>query len=126
MMAAASINNLKLIAIPTKISYHASCYEKIIPALLVPALVGFLAAPLQAGTEVYKQVAPPPPQCGLGFCSAIDMGANVFQDRGTERLQVTTALTTQPIGILMPLWRFLRRMTSALAASNSVMSLARA
>ena len=29
--------------------------------LLTAVLIGFLAAPLQAGTEVYKQVAPPPP-----------------------------------------------------------------
>src|SRR5205814_7579939 len=50
-------------------------------------LIGFLAAPLQAGTETYKQVAPPPPppMYGLGFYGAIDMGANVFQNRGGER-----------------------------------------
>jgi opacity protein-like surface antigen len=50
-------------------------------------LIGFLAAPLQAGTEVYKQVAPPPPPelYGLGFYGAIDMGANVFQNRGGDR-----------------------------------------
>jgi opacity protein-like surface antigen len=49
-------------------------------------LVGFLAAPLQAGTEVYKQVAPPPPPMyGLGFYGAIDMGANVYQNRGGDR-----------------------------------------
>jgi opacity protein-like surface antigen len=51
-------------------------------------LIGFLAAPLQAGTEVYKQVAPPPPpppMYGLGFYGAIDMGANVYQNRGGSR-----------------------------------------
>jgi opacity protein-like surface antigen len=50
-------------------------------------LIGFLAAPLQAGTEVYKQVAPPPPPelYGLGFYGAIDMGANVYQNRGGDR-----------------------------------------
>ena len=39
-------------------------------------LIGFLAAPLQAGTETYKQVAPPPPppMYGLGFYGAIDAG----------------------------------------------------
>jgi opacity protein-like surface antigen len=55
--------------------------------LLAPALVGFLAASLQAGTETYKQVAPPPPppMYGLGFYGAIDMGANVYQNRGGDR-----------------------------------------
>src|SRR6476660_55144 len=50
-------------------------------------LIGFLAAPLQAGTEVYKQVAPPPPppMYGLGFYGAIDAGANVYQNRGGSR-----------------------------------------
>src|SRR6266568_3640372 len=51
------------------------------------ALTGFLAASLQAGQEVYKQVAPPPPPelYGLGFYGAIDAGANVFQNRGDTR-----------------------------------------
>src|SRR6478609_3275026 len=51
------------------------------------ALIGLLAAPLQAGTEVYKQVAPPPPppMYGLGFYGAIDAGANVYQNRGDTR-----------------------------------------
>jgi opacity protein-like surface antigen len=51
-------------------------------------LIGFLAAPLQAGTETFKQAAPPPPPpelYGLGFYGAIDMGANVFQNRGGDR-----------------------------------------
>src|SRR5205814_6504362 len=50
-------------------------------------LIGFLAAPLQAGTETYKQVAPPPPppMYGLGFYGAIDMGANVYQNRGDDK-----------------------------------------
>jgi opacity protein-like surface antigen len=49
-------------------------------------LTGFLAASLRAGTETYKQVAPPPPPMyGLGFYGAIDMGANVFQNRGDDR-----------------------------------------
>jgi opacity protein-like surface antigen len=50
-------------------------------------LIGFVAAPLQAGTETYKQVAPPPPPelYGLGFYGAIDMGANVYQNRGGSR-----------------------------------------
>src|SRR6516164_3711714 len=50
------------------------------------ALAGLLAITLQAGTEVYKQVAPPPPPMyGLGFYGAIDMGANVYQNRGGDR-----------------------------------------
>src|SRR5437660_2639039 len=55
--------------------------------LLTAVLLGFLAAPLQAGQEVYKQVAPPPPPelYGLGFYGAIDMGANVYQNRGGDR-----------------------------------------
>src|SRR6266700_8392655 len=50
------------------------------------ALTGLLAS-LQAGQEVYKQVAPPPPPelYGLGFYGAIDMGANVYQNRGGDR-----------------------------------------
>src|SRR5207247_4839451 len=53
--------------------------------LLTAIVVGFLTASLQAGPAVeYKQVAPPPPPelYGLGFYGAIDMGANVYQDRG--------------------------------------------
>src|SRR4030095_11955674 len=50
------------------------------------AFTGLLAASLQAGQEVYKQVAPPPPPMyGLGFYGAIDMGANVYQNRGGDR-----------------------------------------
>jgi len=55
--------------------------------LITALLAGFLAAPLHAGQEVYKQVAPaPPPELyGLGFYGAIDMGANVYQNRGGDR-----------------------------------------
>src|SRR5262245_18148211 len=50
------------------------------------ALIVFVAAALQAGTEPYKQVAPPPPPMyGLGFYGAIDMGANIYQNRGGNR-----------------------------------------
>jgi opacity protein-like surface antigen len=51
------------------------------------ALTGLLAASLQAGPAVeYKQVAPPPPPLyGVGFYGAIDMGANVYQNRGGDR-----------------------------------------
>ena len=54
---------------------------------LTTLLVGILTIPLQAGTETYKQVAPPPPppMYGLGFYGAIDAGANVYQNRGGDR-----------------------------------------
>jgi opacity protein-like surface antigen len=54
---------------------------------LTTLLVGLLTIPLQAGTETYKQVAPPPPppMYGLGFYGAIDAGANVYQNRGGNR-----------------------------------------
>ena len=51
------------------------------------AVIALVAASLQAGTETYKQVAPPPPppMYGLGFYGAIDGGANVYQNRGGSR-----------------------------------------
>jgi opacity protein-like surface antigen len=51
------------------------------------ALTGLLAASLRAGPAVeYKQVVPPPPPLyGVGFYGGIDMGANVFQNRGGDR-----------------------------------------
>ena len=51
------------------------------------ALTGLVGASLKAGPPVeYKQVAPPPPPMyGLGFYGAIDMGANVYQNRGGNR-----------------------------------------
>src|SRR5882724_10405071 len=56
-------------------------------SVLTSVMFGFVADSLQAGTEVYKQVAPPPPPelYGLGFYGAIDAGANVFQNRGGDR-----------------------------------------
>ena len=48
----------------------------------------FLSTSIFAGPpDVSKQVAPPPPppNYGVGFYGAIDMGANVFQDRGGNR-----------------------------------------
>ena len=49
-------------------------------------LFGFATVSLQAGQEVYKQVAPPPPPMyGLGFYGAIDLGANIYQNRGGTR-----------------------------------------
>src|SRR6266536_4624010 len=55
-------------------------------SLLTSILLGFVIASLQAGQEVYKQVAPPPPELyGLVFYGAIDMGANLYQNRGGDR-----------------------------------------
>jgi opacity protein-like surface antigen len=56
-------------------------------SILTSLLLAFVTASVQAGQEVYKQVAPPPPppMYGLGFYGAIDMGANVYQDRGGTR-----------------------------------------
>src|SRR5438093_13354294 len=55
-------------------------------SILASVLLGFVTSSLQAGQEVYKQVAPPPPPMyGLGFYGAIDMGANVYQNRGDSR-----------------------------------------
>ena len=47
----------------------------------------FLSGSLFAGPPDYKNVAPPPPppNYGVGFYGAIDMGANVYQDRGGTR-----------------------------------------
>jgi len=54
--------------------------------ILTSVLLGFVMTSLQAGTETYKQVAPPPPPLyGVGFYGAIDMGANVYQNRGGNR-----------------------------------------
>src|SRR5881396_491651 len=55
--------------------------------LILATLLPLLAVSLQAGPAVeYKQVAPPPPELyGLGFYGAIDMGANIYQNRGGDR-----------------------------------------
>ena len=48
----------------------------------------FLSSSLFAGPpEIKKKVAPPPPppNYGVGFYGAIDMGANIYQDRGGTR-----------------------------------------
>jgi opacity protein-like surface antigen len=56
-------------------------------SILASLLLGFVTGSVQAGGEVYKQVAPPPPPelYGLGFYGAIDAGANVYQNRGGDR-----------------------------------------
>jgi len=56
-------------------------------SLLASALLGLLTASLPAGESVaYKQVAqPPPPIWGTGFYGGIDMGANIYQNRGGTR-----------------------------------------
>ena len=55
-------------------------------SILASLLLGFVTGSVQAGGEVYKQVAPPPPpNYGTGFYGAIDAGANVFQNLGDTR-----------------------------------------
>jgi opacity protein-like surface antigen len=51
-------------------------------SILASLLLGFVTGSVQAGGEVYKQVAPPPPPplYGTGFYGAIDAGANVYQN----------------------------------------------
>src|SRR5881392_3721815 len=68
------------------ISYHPTAMKRL-SILSTAVVIGSLAASLQAGTETYKQVAPPPPppMYGLGFYGAIDMGANVYQNRGGDQ-----------------------------------------
>src|SRR5881392_1341605 len=69
--------------------------------LLTAIVVGFLTASLQAGPAVeYKQVAPlPPPELyGLGFYGAIDMGANVYQNRGGDRTFTDDRVGTEDFG----------------------------
>jgi opacity protein-like surface antigen len=58
---------------------------KKLPLLLV-AILGF-AGSLRAGEPVeYKQVATPPPELyGTGFYGAIDLGANILQNRGDAK-----------------------------------------
>jgi opacity protein-like surface antigen len=53
-------------------------------SLFTSLLLGFVTSSVRAGTETYKQVAPPPPPplYGVGFYGAIDMGANIYQNRG--------------------------------------------
>src|SRR5947199_1188466 len=58
-------------------------------SLLTSVIFAFVTASVQAGTETFKQVAPPPPPpelYGLGFYGAIDAGANVYQDRGGTKV----------------------------------------
>src|SRR5215472_11457295 len=55
-------------------------------SLVASVLLSFVTASLQAGEPSYKQVAPPPPPLyGVGFYGAIDMGANIFQNRGGDQ-----------------------------------------
>src|SRR6266511_967046 len=62
-------------------------------------LFGFVTISLQAGQEVYKQVAPPPPELyGLGFYGAIDMGANLYQNRGGDRTFTDNIPGTEDFG----------------------------
>jgi len=51
-------------------------------SILASLLIGFGMSSVRAGTETYKQVAPPPPPptYGLGFYGALELGANVYQN----------------------------------------------
>ena len=63
--------------------------------LSTAVLIGFVTASLQAGTEVYKQVAPPPPPMyGLGFYGAIDMKNFFIKER--QATNSTTPLSPSP------------------------------
>lgn len=55
-------------------------------SILASLLVGFVVGSLQAGESVsYKQVTQPPPELyGTGFYGGIDMGANIYQNRGND------------------------------------------
>ena len=54
---------------------------------VIVATSALLGSSLFAGPPDYKQAAPPPPppNYGVGFYGAIDMGANVYQNRGGTR-----------------------------------------
>src|SRR5438128_2467920 len=56
-------------------------------ALISTAIITVASSSLFAGPPDYKQAAPPPPPplYGVGFYGAIDMGANVYQNRGDTR-----------------------------------------
>src|SRR5256714_5614823 len=56
-------------------------------ALIPPAIITVASSSLFAVPPDYKQAAPPPPppMYGLGFYGAIDMGSNVYQNRGGTR-----------------------------------------
>src|SRR5205823_1183289 len=56
-------------------------------ALISTAIIAVAGSSLFAGPPDYKQAAPPPPppNYGVGFYGAIDMGANVYQNRGENR-----------------------------------------
>src|SRR5213596_775155 len=88
-MMAADQKNAKQ-SIDKIITYHLSRLSLMKKfSILASLLFGFVAGSVQAGGEVYKQVAPPPPPpelYGLGFYGAIDAGANVYQDRGGTKV----------------------------------------
>src|SRR5882724_11857222 len=55
--------------------------------LISTAIITVASSSVFAGPPDYKQAAPPPPppNYGVGFYGAIDMGANVYQNRGGNR-----------------------------------------
>src|SRR5206468_3011903 len=66
-------------------------------SLLTSMMVGLVTASLQAGTETFKQVAPPPPPpelYGLGFYSGLQGGANLTLRERDGDLIRSSSLTT--------------------------------
>src|SRR5947208_7814663 len=71
------------------------------PLTLTTVAIGILlSGSLFAGPPEYKQAAPPPPPelYGLGFYGAIDMGANVYQNRGGDRTFRDDRVGTEDFG----------------------------
>ena len=56
-------------------------------ALIATAIITVASSCLLAGPPDYKQAVPPPPPpvYGTGFYGAIDLGANVYQNRGGDQ-----------------------------------------
>ena len=55
-------------------------------SILASLVFGLVTVSLAGEPVSYKQVTSPPPELyGTGFYGAIDMGANVYQDRGGDR-----------------------------------------
>src|SRR5437773_5892979 len=68
-------------------------------SILATLLFGFVAVSPAGEAVEYKQVAPPPPPLyGVGFYGAIDMGANLYQNRGDDRTFTNDDLNSPFLG----------------------------